>query len=170
MRYEKPALSELLNESDVEQKFVYPLLVAETPYGFHVPTESIVTKQNVRKLVIDKGKAQKSYFPDYLIVKAGLPLLVIEAKERGNDLAGAFREARLYAAEMNALFPAGLNPLTRIVATNADELWAGLHDQAAPVHSLTYSEIDPYSETFSQLQHFIGREALDTESLGSAPL
>src|SRR3954471_8359582 len=99
MRYEKPSLSELLNESDVEQKFIFPLLVAETPYGLHVPSESIVTKQNVRKHVIDKGRAQKRYFPDYLVVKAGLPLVVIEAKERGNDLADAFREARLYAAE-----------------------------------------------------------------------
>jgi len=163
MPYEKPQLSELRNESDVEQKFIFPLLVAEMPYGLQIPSEYIVTKQNVRRLIIDKGRAQKSYFPDYLVVKASLPLLVIEAKERNENLAEAFREARLYAGEMNAMFPTGLNPLTRIITTNADELWAGFHDQAAPLHVLTFSEVDPYCEKFSKLQGFVGREALDAE-------
>ncbi len=111
MPFDKPKLSELLNESDVEQKFVLPFLLAEKPYGLGISSESIVTKRNVRRFLIDKGAKQKSYFPDYLIVKANLPLLVIEAKERGSDLDDAFREARLYAAEMNAMFPANLNPL-----------------------------------------------------------
>ncbi|NYG46419.1 hypothetical protein GGD67_003890 [Bradyrhizobium sp. IAR9] len=163
MSYKKPSLSELMNESDVEQKFIFPLLVAEKPYGFQFPSENIVTKQNVRKHVIDKGKAQKSYFPDYLVVKASLPLLVVEAKERGDNLDAAFREARLYAAEMNSMFPSGLNPLTRVIATNGDELWAGHFDQGTPVHSLSYADIDPYSEKFSDLQTFMGWDALNAE-------
>jgi hypothetical protein len=163
MPYQKPPLAELLNESDVEQKFIFPLLVAEAPYGLQLSSESILTKQNVRKLVIDKGKGQKSYFPDYLVVKASLPLLVVEAKERGADLKEAFREARLYAGEMNAMFASGLNPLARIIATNADELWAGFYDQASPAHSLSYAEVDPYSEKFANLQKFVGRETLDAE-------
>ena len=163
MQFDKPKLSELLNESDVEQKLVLPFLIAETPYGLGISSESIVTKRNVRKFVIDKGAKQKSYFPDYLIVKANLPLLVIEAKERGSDLAEAFREARLYAAEMNSMFSANLNPLGRIVAVNGDQLFAGFHDQAKPYLVLSYADIDPYSEKLSALYDFVGGDTLEKE-------
>jgi type I site-specific restriction endonuclease len=167
MPYEKPRLSELLNESDVEQKFIFPLLVAEMPYGLQIPSEYIVTKQNVRKLIIDKGRAQKSYFPDYLIVKASLPLLVIEAKEPGENLPEAFREARLYAGEMNAMFPAGLNPLTRIIATNADELWAGFHDQAKPLHVLAFRKLMPTAKNSPNCRDLLVERRLMLNFLGS---
>jgi hypothetical protein len=110
MSFNKPKLAEMLNESDVEQKLVFPFLVAPKPYGLGLSSAQILSKQNVRKFLIGKGSDQKSYFPDYLIVKASLPLFVVEAKPRGANLEEAFREARLYAAEMNAIFPAGLNP------------------------------------------------------------
>ena len=163
MPFDKPKLSELLNESDVEQKFVLPFLLTEKPYGLGISSESIVTKRNVRKFLIDKGAKQKSYFPDYLVVKANLPLLVIEAKERGSDLDEAFREARLYAAEMNAMFPANLNPLSRVVAVNGDRLYAGFHDQAKPHLDLLYGDIDAYSEKLSMLYEFMGIETLEKE-------
>lgn len=71
----RPQIAELLNESDVEQKLIYPLLTAEAPYGFEIPKENIFTKRNVRRFLIGKGTAQKSYFPDYLIVRACLALM-----------------------------------------------------------------------------------------------
>ncbi len=163
MTFTKPKLSELLNESDVEQKFVFPFLIAEKPFGLGLPSESIVTKRNVRKFLIDKGTKQKSYFPDYLLVKASLPLLVIEVKERGSDLDEAFREARLYAAEMNAMFPAKLNPLSKVIATNGDHLFAGQYDQAKPDFTLAFSDIDVYSEKLNKLYDFLGVEALEKD-------
>ncbi|WP_225709170.1 type I restriction endonuclease [Bradyrhizobium cenepequi] len=163
MPFDKPKLSELLNESDVEQKLVLPFLLAEKPYGLGIASESIITKRNVRKFVIDKGAKQKSYFPDYLIVKTNLPLLIIEAKERGADLDEAFREARLYAAEMNAMFPAKLNPLGRVIAVNGDHLFAGYHDQAKPHLILSYADIDAYSDKLSALYDFLGSDALENE-------
>jgi hypothetical protein len=36
MRFDLPDLSALHNESDVEQKLVYPLLVADEPFGFGI--------------------------------------------------------------------------------------------------------------------------------------
>ena len=160
MPFDKPKLSELLNESDVEQKFVLPFLVAEKPYGLGIARENVVTKRNVRKFVIDKGTNQKSYFPDYLVVKANLPLLVIEVKERGGDLDEAFREARLYAAEMNSMFPAKLNPLSRAIAVNGDQLFAGFYDQAKPLLTLSHAEIDPYSAKLAEFYQFCGAETL----------
>lgn len=163
MPFNKPKLSELLSESDVEQKLVLPFLLAEKPYGLGIASESIVTKRNVRKFVIDKGAKQKSYFPDYLIVRANLPLLVIEAKERSADLDEAFREARLYAAEMNAMFRAKLNPLGRVMAVNGDHLFAGYHDQAKPHLVLSYADLDPYSDKLSALYDFLGGDTLESE-------
>ncbi|PDT58682.1 RNA-binding protein [Bradyrhizobium diazoefficiens] len=165
MPFAKPKLSELLNESDVEQKFVYPFLVAEKPFGLELPSEGIVTKRNVRKFIIDKGAQQKSYFPDYLVVRGNLPLLVVEVKERGSDLREAFREARLYAAELNAMFPAKLNPLNKVLATNGDHLYAGHFDQAEPALILSYSDIDPYSAKLDELYKFLGTESLEDEYL-----
>src|SRR5258708_39526128 len=163
MSFNKPKLAEMLNESDVEQKLVFPFLVAPKPYGLGLSSIQILSKQNVRKFSIGKGSDQKSYFPDYLIVKASLPLFVVEAKPRGTNLEEAFREARLYAAEMNAIFPAGLNPLTRVMAINGDSCFAGFYDQAEPHLKLSYSEIDPYCEKLSQLQNLVGEDALELE-------
>ena len=40
-------VEKLLNESDVEQKFVYPLLTLNPPYGFGYPTSTVQTKVNM---------------------------------------------------------------------------------------------------------------------------
>lgn len=125
MKFDLPDLSALKNESDVEQKLIYPLLVAEEPFGFGIAHSEILTKKNIRRLTIGKGKDRKSYFPDYLVQISGIPLVVIEAKEPNEDLEEAFREARLYAAEVNAIYRPGINPLTKVVATNGAQLFAG---------------------------------------------
>lgn len=100
----------LNNESDVEQKFLYPFTVEPQPLGLGLPPAVIQTKVNVRRLKIGKGADQKLYFPDYLVVISGFPLVVIEAKAPGESLEEAYREARLYAAELNALFAHGISP------------------------------------------------------------
>ena len=48
----------LLNESDVEQKFLYPLLTGKSPAGLGYPPEVVQTKANVRRLPIGKGAEQ----------------------------------------------------------------------------------------------------------------
>ncbi len=161
MTFQKPALRELKSESDVEQKFIFPLLTTATPYGFGHATSDIITKHNVRKFVIGKGAEQKSYFPDYVIVKGGLPLVVVEAKPPNSELESAFREARLYASEMNAIFESGTNPLSTVIATNGNHFWVGHHDQAEPILKLTYDEVDPYAEKFGKAQELVGRDAIN---------
>src|ERR1700730_15042043 len=96
-----PKESELSNESDVEQKLIYPLLIAPKPYGFGITPSSIHTKANIKRFKIGKGNSEKLYYPDYLLVYGGLPLVVIEAKSPGENLTEAFREARLYSHELN---------------------------------------------------------------------
>jgi hypothetical protein len=98
-------LGDLKNESDVESKLIMPLLSRGEPEGCSYSPAEIYTKANIRYLAIDKGKAEKFYRPDYIIVISGFPMIVIEAKHPDESLDGALREARLYAAELNALHP-----------------------------------------------------------------
>lgn len=127
-----PPIEEMHNESDVEQKLIYPFLTASFPFGLGYPPASVMTKQNVRGCEIGKGSSRKSYFPDYVLTAGTLPRVVIEAKTPSDSLEEAYREARLYAAEINAQYPSGQNPLTYVIACNGKELYFGLWDQATP--------------------------------------
>lgn len=86
MKFNPPSSGDLQNESDVEQKLIYPLLIGEEPYGLGIIPSIIQTKRNIRRFPIGKGADRKVYFPDYLVVQGGLPLLVIEAKTPGENL------------------------------------------------------------------------------------
>ncbi|HEU0163127.1 MAG TPA: S1 RNA-binding domain-containing protein [Rhizomicrobium sp.] len=167
--YALPSLDALKSESDVEQKLIAPLLVAPEPYGLAFGSSHIHTKANIRRFIIGKGKEQKSYFPDYLIVLAGIPLQVWEAKSPNEDIEPGFREARLYAAELNAQFQSGLNPLRQVVATNGHEIWAGYFDQAEPVLKITAEEYGVYSPKMAQFMADFGARSLDKEFHSVAP-
>lgn len=160
MKFDLPELSALQSESDVEQKLIYPLLVADEPFGFGISPNEILTKKNIKRLPIGKGKDRKSYFPDYLVLIAGIPLVVIEAKEPNEDLEEGFREARLYAAEVNAIYRPGINPLTKVVATNGARLLAGVWDHERPQIDLSYSEFTASSQKMAELHTFIDRANL----------
>jgi hypothetical protein len=160
MAFERPDFSALKNESDVEQKLIYPLLVAELPFGFGIPANEILTKQNIRRLEVGKGNDRKSYFPDYLVLIGGIPLAVIEAKGPGEDVVNAFREARLYAAEVNAIFRPGVNPLMKVIATNGATLLAGSWDHETPAIEMKFDELSPSSVKMGQLHELFDQTAL----------
>jgi hypothetical protein len=151
MEFEKPDLATLENERDVEHKFLYPLLIGKVPAGLGFDPTQVKLQKNLRKFIIGKGSDQKSYFPDYLVTQGTIPLVVIEGKRPGADVFEAFREARLYATELNAIHPSGVNPAARIVASNGNRLLAGWYDQADPVLSMSFDEIDPYSTKMAEL-------------------
>src|SRR6266542_4760702 len=100
-----PELAELRTESDVEQKLVWPLLAQPFPEGLGFLPADISTKLSLRRIEIGKGSTRKLYFPDYIVVLAGLPVLILEAKAVGASIEEALDEARLYAHEINALYP-----------------------------------------------------------------
>lgn len=153
-------LDDLRNESDVEQKFLYPLLTGDAPLGLGISQKHILTKANLRHVVIGKGNDKKTYYPDYVIAKAGIPMAVIEAKAPETPLTAAFREARLYAHELNALFKAGTNPVSVVVACNGHELWLGQPDHQSPSLKATYLDIIHQTETFASIEEQLGAEAL----------
>jgi hypothetical protein len=150
-------------ESDVEQKFIYKLLTAARPDGLELSSRFIQTKANIRSFSIGKGTEQKLYYPDYLIVLGGMPIAVIEAKEVGVELTQAFREARLYAGELNGLYNSGIAPAYYVIATNGEELWAGPWDQSTPTLKCRTEELAPYSQALGALYEAVGLPALERQ-------
>lgn len=140
------------NESDVEQKFIYQYLTSPFPYGFNLPSSVIQTKVNIRRFTIGKGSETKLYYPDYLIVVSGLPLVVIEAKGPSENLSEGYRQARLYAAELNSLFETGSNPCKYIIASNGIDFWYGPADQSEPRSKIKVLELCNYTQDDAILQ------------------
>ena len=150
-------LNDLHNESDVEQKLIWPLLTTAQPTGLSYAPAEIYTKADIRFLKIDKGKAEKLYRPDYLIVISGFPLVVVEAKHPDEDLAEALREARLYAAVLNAQHPTGVNPCLRVVACNGRRLISSPADSEALDFAIDFQDIQLGSQRFHELLALLSR-------------
>jgi hypothetical protein len=161
VEFRAPRLEDLQNESDVEAKLITPLLTAPEPYGLSINAANIQTKANIRRFRIGKGSDQKLYFPDYVIVSQGLPVAIVEAKSPVEDVMEGFREARLYACELNAIFPSGINPSRVVISTNGTKLVFGHWDEDEPLEVLRIDDIQPYSEKFNKLQQIAGWNALE---------
>lgn len=152
-------LNTVYSESDVEQKLVLPLLVTSNPDGLGFSKADFKTKPSLRSLAVNKGTSKKLYVPDYAVILAGRPLLIIEAKRPGEDLAEALREARMYASELNAMYPAGDNPCQRIIVTDGSEIHFCHWDSSDPVVVRTDC-LTPIDIGFSALLDFAGKQTL----------
>jgi len=143
------------NESDVEQKFILQLLTNSQPFGLGYSLCDFRTKSDLRLLEIDKGSAKKLYYPDYMVILHGLPVLVIEAKHPdNNDLEEALREARLYANEINALFPSQYNPCRKLIATNSLRTLCSAWDDNSISLEIFSDEIEASHPKLAQLVDF----------------
>ena len=153
-------ISNLLTESDVEQKFIYPFLTQASPMGLGLDDSEIFTKQILRQRLIGKGQTQKYYYPDYLVMIRGIPILVIEAKKVDEALASGYSEARLYANEVNASYPHKINACQYIMACNGKEMWVGYADQATPEIILSYDDFNVENNKFHELSEFLSKVKL----------
>ena len=153
-------LVDLVTESDVEQKLLFRLLTAIAPDGLGFRMGDVATKHSLRRLTIDKGRSEKLYFPDYVALLGGLPVLVAEAKAPTESVEDGFREARLYAGELNALHPQGVNPCIAILACNGRVLLVGSTDAAAPSIELSFDDLHSASLKFASFLEIAGREKL----------
>jgi RNA recognition motif-containing protein len=152
-----PGPDELKTESDVEQKLILPLLTNATPNGLGFALPDIFTKLSTRRLEIGKGTTKKLYYPDYLVVMAGLPMLVIEAKAVGESIDSALDEARLYANEINALFPHNVNPCIRVIACNGVMLATAPVDSAASDIQLSNDQMSAANINFAKFVDLCSR-------------
>jgi len=148
----------LITESDVEQKFIIKLLTTESPYGLGYSDNEIKTKNDIRKLMIDKGSKSKLYFPDYVLIVDGVPSIVIEAKVPGDDLVEAIREARLYAVEINSKFKKNVNPCNKIIATDGNIVLATYWDTETNLIEFPVNDIDPVNLVFARFLEFASKK------------
>lgn len=97
-------LRALKNESDVEQKLVFPLFVGGSYLNYS--SAWVLTKKFIAAANIGKGaKRRTGYIPDYLITIDGFPILVCEAKSTDIDNSVGLEEGFLYAADINSRYP-----------------------------------------------------------------
>lgn len=149
------------SESDVEQKFLFQFLTAPAPDGLGISAVNIQTKVNIRKFTIGKRSLKKIYYPDYILLSDGIPLVIVEAKPvEDRDLAEAYRESRLYAGELNAMYHSGLAPVSFVIASNGMELWAGPADHQDPHLVAKVEALKPYSQELEWLSQAVGAKAL----------
>jgi hypothetical protein len=149
-------------ESDVEQKFVYNLLINKNPIGLGFLNEQIKTKPDIRKIKIGKGVSSKYYFPDYVILSNGLPSLIIEVKSPNEAIDEGFREARLYANEINSSFPSKINPCKYIISTNGRKLYCGYWDSDKPDFDIEQSDFSLINPMFADFIDEFSNESINS--------
>ncbi|MDC3319664.1 type I restriction endonuclease, partial [Flavobacteriaceae bacterium] len=158
---------ENFTESDVEMKILYPLLTNEIPEGLGFKEYNILTKVSLKKLLIDKGSSQKLYYPDFAITVSGVPSIIIEAKKPNEDLDEAYRQACLYANELNREYPSKINPCELVIASDGKFLYAGNIDTNKPEFKIVFSDwlntnvnFDKFLKLFNYTQLEINAEKI----------
>ena len=154
-------LEDLSNEADVEQKFLWPLLTSDLQSGLGYLPEDIRCKPSLKKLMLVKG-SQKVYHPDYVVVLAGIPILIVEAKSPTAGAIEAIKEARLYATELNSSFPTGINPCRRIITSNGKTTATAPVDNVDPDMVLEFEDVNPTSQQYDQFINLLCRGAMQT--------
>lgn len=151
-----PPTESLTNESDVEQKLLWPLLSD----GLGYRAEEIRTKRYLAPSDIDKGAGKKvGYYPDYAVCIAGLPVLIAEAKAPDESVEAGFRDAQMYAHTVNRGYPPGVNPICYVMACNGRVLVSGRWDS----NQFSQTQVDdlaPGTSGFEDLRAVLGREVL----------
>ncbi|MBI5772172.1 MAG: cell division protein ZapE [Verrucomicrobia bacterium] len=150
--------SALVTESDVEQKLIYPLL--SSPQGLGFNAEEIKTKSYLPPTDLDKGAGRKvGYYPDYAVLLSSLPALIVEAKAPGENVEQGFREAQLYAHEINKRFSTDINPSRWVIAANGENVLYGKWDCGSPI-AIPFDALIPGSSAFEDFRAFCQRSVL----------
>lgn len=184
-------VKEFENESDVEQKLIMPMLTKEHPYGLSIPVKNIKTKKSIPSSQIGKGSDKKYYIPDYIVTSKAYPVFVIEAKSPNTNLDEGWREARLYAHELNSRYRE-INPVKFVMATNGKVIWYGSPDNAEPkgivdindclynsgfyemINFISFNQIESYTQTlisklkpktFTQARKVVGGNSIQNEEI-----
>lgn len=152
--------SELLTESDVEQKLLFPFLVHASYLA--LPSTWIRTKEYMSPTEIDKTAGKRyGYIPDYSVWIGGIPLSIVEAKAPDVAIEVGLREARLYAGEINKRYPPEVNPIGFILASNGNQFGFSAWDSEADSVIAPSVDVVPGSVVLQLIQGFVGKAALE---------
>jgi hypothetical protein len=152
-------------ESDVEQKIIYKLLTFPLPQGLGYVDSDFITKPNIKKIMLDKGTSKKMYYPDYVLLTNGIPSVIVEAKAPGEDIDEAHREGRLYATEVNASYPSGINPCEFVIVTNGKRLTLTKWDSDNLLIDLKIENVHPVDPGFSQFTDLVSKPSISKHTI-----
>jgi hypothetical protein len=145
-------------ESDVEQKLIIKLLTASE--WLDIPLDYVHTKQYLPPIDLDKGAGRRiGYYPDYSIWVDAIPVMIVEAKSPNERFEDGFREAQLYAHELNKAYQTGINPVALVLSTNGKSLRFGTWDSSA-VTDISVRELRVGNAAQAQLRYCLGITAL----------
>jgi len=162
---DNPGREQLNNESDVEQKIFWQLLTNPYPIGLGYSPAEIYTKPNIRRLEIGKGTTKHLYYPDYIVILKGLPILICEAKAPDiSDLSEALEEARMYAAVINTFFPSGVNPCSWILVSNGIQLLLCQSDTTQVFKTISTKQINAGDSDYAVISGEVSRNALSANA------
>jgi GTPase SAR1 family protein len=147
-------------ESDVEQKLIITLLTADEWLG--IPLDAIHSKQYLPPATIDKGAGRRiGYYPDYSIWVDSLPVFIIEAKSPKESFEEGFREAQLYAHDLNKAFETGINPVTLVLSTNGRHIRFGNWDSTAAT-DIAVADLKIGNAAHADIRQRLGMSSLRT--------
>jgi len=159
-------LSNLHNESDVEQNFLVHLL---DDLGF---TEDYrKTKVSIHAIKIGKGKKRREYAPDYVCYLDKIhikPVLIIDAKSPNVNAEDGVEDAQLYASVMRRTL-AEPKPDQFCMGSNGNISIIKNYDSNKVFLQLTFEEFRDNNDNFTKLKSILGREALQRANKKQQP-
>ena len=151
------SVSNLRNESDVEQFFVSPLLGELDFTADYLQTKRIVTAKQ-----IGKGKRRRSYIPDYvgyLTSSQSRPVLVVDAKGPGRDADEGVDDAQLYASVIRRGI-ASPKPEQYCVGINGHTCIVKHFDSDEELHRLSFADFVDGNPKFEAFKSQLSRATL----------
>ena len=150
--------AQLSTESDVEQKFVLPLLI-NSEY-LNIPSLAVKTKVYIQATKFSKKAGVTSGdYPDYSVWSRGFPVLLVEVKNPKVSAENGYKEAQLYAQNLNNNYRSGLNPTKFLLSINGKNLLFGYWD-SDPIFSAAVSDLLVGTTQAARLRELCGFTAL----------
>ncbi|MDN3478298.1 N-6 DNA methylase [Curtobacterium sp. APC 4022] len=152
------ALTDLSNESSVEQFFVSRLL---TDLGY--PDNQILPKSALKELTLSASRQSEKWRPDYAITASGRVRWIVEAKGVTENLDQWVGQASSYCFELNK--SEADNPVEFYVLSNGSETRLYKWDSAIPLMTLPISSFVDGNADFDQLRKFLDPHAFQNVAI-----
>ena len=139
------------NEAQVETRFAAPLF-KELGY----PSEAILPKEKMAKLIAHDGSKKNVLAVDFLLIDPdGFTSTVVEAKSPSEDISSHWGQAASYALSHNRSLKPGEKGIEWLLITNGLMTALYPHDRSTPLVTLRLEDISSGSPPFITLKNYI---------------
>ena len=151
-------ISDLVNESDVEQFFAIRLLSY-----LHYDDTSIKTKKSLDELTVSRGSRSEKYKPDYVCFYDKKPKIVIDTKSPSENIDDYIYQVSGYALSLNQKFK-NENPIRFTILTNGLSFKIFNWDEEEPILSLNFEDFAKGNKKFEELIELISFETIKNQT------